>query len=81
MAAVTLLALGNGAPDVFASVAAVASGNPKTGFGAILSAGYRAQICLEPLDSEKGDHVHESNSWGFSVLKKCLALSSSAIPV
>ncbi|KAL2942132.1 Cation/calcium exchanger 5 [Bienertia sinuspersici] len=39
MAAVTLLALGNGAPDVFASVAAVASGNPKTGFGAILSAG------------------------------------------
>lgn len=39
MGAVTLLALGNGAPDVFASVAAVGSGNPRTGFGAILSAG------------------------------------------
>ncbi|KAL4575887.1 hypothetical protein LXL04_011974 [Taraxacum kok-saghyz] len=39
MGAVTLLALGNGAPDVFASVAAVGGGNPRTGFGAILSAG------------------------------------------
>lgn len=39
MGAVTLLALGNGAPDVFASVAAVRGGHPKTGFGAILSAG------------------------------------------
>lgn len=39
MGAVTLLALGNGAPDVFASVAAVKGGQPKTGFGAILSAG------------------------------------------
>ncbi|KAH7847318.1 hypothetical protein Vadar_024705 [Vaccinium darrowii] len=39
MGAVTLLALGNGAPDVFASVAAVRGGNPRTGFGAILSAG------------------------------------------
>lgn len=39
MAAVTLLALGNGAPDVFASVAAVRGGHPRTGFGAILSAG------------------------------------------
>ncbi|XP_022858880.1 cation/calcium exchanger 5-like [Olea europaea var. sylvestris] len=37
--AVTLLALGNGAPDVFASVAAVRGGQPRTGFGAILSAG------------------------------------------
>ncbi|KAI8547913.1 hypothetical protein RHMOL_Rhmol07G0232100 [Rhododendron molle] len=37
--AVTLLALGNGAPDVFASVAAVRGGSPRTGFGAILSAG------------------------------------------
>ncbi|KAF5951345.1 hypothetical protein HYC85_009289 [Camellia sinensis] len=37
--AVTLLALGNGAPDVFASVAAVRGGHPRTGFGAILSAG------------------------------------------
>ncbi|KAK4487647.1 hypothetical protein RD792_005701 [Penstemon davidsonii] len=39
MGAVTLLALGNGAPDVFASVAAVGGGQPRTGFGAILSAG------------------------------------------
>ncbi|KAL7205124.1 hypothetical protein ACSBR2_018111 [Camellia fascicularis] len=37
--AATLLALGNGAPDVFASVAAVRGGHPRTGFGAILSAG------------------------------------------
>ncbi|GAB4835851.1 Cation/calcium exchanger 5 [Ancistrocladus abbreviatus] len=39
MGAVTLLALGNGAPDVFASLAAVRGGHPRTGFGAILSAG------------------------------------------
>ncbi len=39
MAAVTLLALGNGAPDVFSSLSALRSGHPRTGLGAILSAG------------------------------------------
>ncbi|CAL9161109.1 unnamed protein product [Musa hybrid cultivar] len=39
MAAVTLLALGNGSPDLFASVAALRGGHPRTGLAAILSAG------------------------------------------
>ncbi|CAA7399988.1 unnamed protein product [Spirodela intermedia] len=39
MGAVTLLALGNGAPDVFSSLAAVRGGHARTGLGAILSAG------------------------------------------
>ncbi|EHA8589367.1 putative Cation/calcium exchanger 5 [Cocos nucifera] len=39
MAAVTLLALGNGAPDVFASVVAVRGDHPRTDLGAILSGG------------------------------------------
>lgn len=36
---VTLLALGNGAPDVFASIASVWGGNPRIGLSAIVSAG------------------------------------------
>ncbi|KAJ7523735.1 hypothetical protein O6H91_18G060800 [Diphasiastrum complanatum] len=39
MGGVTLLALGNGAPDVFGSMAAILGGNPRIGMGAILSAG------------------------------------------
>ncbi|KAM0951001.1 putative sodium/calcium exchanger membrane region [Dioscorea sansibarensis] len=39
IAAVTLLALGNGAPDAFSSSAALRSGLPRTGLAAILSAG------------------------------------------
>lgn len=39
MGGVTLLALGNGAPDIFASLAAIGGDNSRIGFGAILSAG------------------------------------------
>ncbi|XP_024536665.1 cation/calcium exchanger 5 [Selaginella moellendorffii] len=39
MGGVTLLALGNGAPDVFASMAAIGGGNSRIGLGAIISAG------------------------------------------
>ena len=35
-AGVTLVAFGNGAPDVFASLSAFVGGNPKIGFGAIV---------------------------------------------
>ncbi|KAJ1689029.1 hypothetical protein LUZ63_013184 [Rhynchospora breviuscula] len=39
MAGVTLLALGNGAPDAFSTAAALRSGLPRAGLAAILSAG------------------------------------------
>jgi Ca2+/Na+ antiporter len=39
MGGVTLLALGNGAPDIFASLAAIQGDNSRIGFSAILSAG------------------------------------------
>ncbi|GLJ09422.1 hypothetical protein SUGI_0109410 [Cryptomeria japonica] len=39
MGGVTVLALGNGAPDLFASMAALRSDNARIGLGAILSAG------------------------------------------
>ncbi|KAH9307093.1 hypothetical protein KI387_011497, partial [Taxus chinensis] len=39
MGGVTLLALGNGAPDLFASMAALRADNARIGLGAILSAG------------------------------------------
>eukprot|EP00976_Prorocentrum_cordatum_P041132 835071-Prorocentrum_minimum.AAC.2 len=39
MKAVTFLALGNGAPDVFASLVAFVNGDGKIGLGAIVSAG------------------------------------------
>ncbi|KAL9253671.1 Cation/calcium exchanger 5-like protein [Drosera capensis] len=67
VAAVTLLALGNGAPDVFATSAAVGVGQMRTGFGAILSAGAFVSgltvgvvgICAGPYWVEPGGFVRD----------------------
>ncbi|KAI4302709.1 hypothetical protein MLD38_038426 [Melastoma candidum] len=63
-AAATLLALGNGAPDVFSSLAALRSGQPRTGLGAILSGGaFVSAFVVGVVAVEAGPFVLDAGSF------------------